>query len=251
MRRALSKGNPDAIAKFKAAFTDGALKQGVFRHVADEVFGQLQAFGGYSFPKSHAAAFDVLVYQSAWLKCHHPAAFYSGLLNNQPMRFWSPAVIVNDARRHGFRILPVNIHRSADKCTLEGAKSIRLGLRYVSGIADEGRFTDLRDFCRRTHLPRPLTERLIMVGAMDGWHTPRRELIWQLGEITYAPDELDIEYPHTEVTLPDLTDADRLHTEYSILGLITGDYAMTLYRPTLRDQGVLSSAVCPNANMGM
>ncbi len=105
------------VEAFHEAFVQGALAQGVTRDVAEEVFARLKAFGGYSFPKSHAAAFAVLVYQSAWLKLYHPAAFYAALLNHQPMGFWSPAVIVNDARRHGIRVLPVDIHRSEATCT--------------------------------------------------------------------------------------------------------------------------------------
>ncbi|MBX3081731.1 MAG: error-prone DNA polymerase [Anaerolineae bacterium] len=252
LRRALAKSDTTAIDRFKLAFMDGAKTQGVSQRVAEEVFRQLQAFGGYSFPKSHAAAFAVLVYQSAWLKCHHPTAFYIALLNNQPMGFWSPAVIVNDARRHGIRVLSVNVHRSEAKCTVEG-NAIRLGFKYVNGIGDEvaaritrartvNPFTNLTDFCRRTQIPRLLIERLIMVGAMDGWRGSRRQRLWQLGEIHYSVDELPLRHIPIEIDLPPQSRPEALHDEFSILGLTTGDHVMTLYRSQLSQQGILSSA---------
>lgn len=102
LRRVLgSKRAAEQIDRFHSDFVEGALTKGVDKAIADAVFNTLRAFGGYSFPKSHAAAFAVLVYQSAWLKHYYPAHFYTALFNNQPMGFWSPAVIANDARHHG------------------------------------------------------------------------------------------------------------------------------------------------------
>ncbi len=118
LRRALGSKSPlEAVAGFAAAFLEGAAQKGAPLETAAKVFTALKAFGGYSFPKSHAAAFAVLVYQSAWLKRYHPAAFYTALLNHQPMGFWSPAVLVNDARRHGIRVLNVDVNHSQGVCT--------------------------------------------------------------------------------------------------------------------------------------
>src|SRR3954470_9857605 len=119
LRRALGKNAADDIAQFHDLFVKGAAENGVTPQVAAEVFRQLTAFGGYSFPKSHAAAFAVLVYQSAWLKRYYPAAFYVALLNNQPMGFWSPAVIVTDARRHNIPVRRVDLNLSQTRCTVE------------------------------------------------------------------------------------------------------------------------------------
>ena len=135
-----------AIAPFRAAFRAGAVARGVP--------AQLEAFGGYSFPKSHAAAFAVIVYQSAWLKRYHPAAFLVALLNNQPMGFWPPAILVRDAQRHGVGVRPLDIQASGERCTLEDG-GVRLGLNYVRGLGAEGArrivaarpFTDLADCC--------------------------------------------------------------------------------------------------------
>jgi error-prone DNA polymerase len=219
--------------------------------VAEAVFTQLKAFGGYSFPKSHAAAFAVLVYQSAWLKHYYPATFCTALLNNQPMGFWSPAVLVGDARRHGVHVLAVNIHRSRARCVVE-ENVIRLGLNYVSGLGEtsaarieEARrartFTGLADFCRRTRLPRRLVENLILVGAMDDWQIPRRKLLWELGRLRYHEEELDLVLPDDGVELPPLSQAEAMVAEYNLLGVSTGDHVMTLYRPWLARHGILSS----------
>ena len=109
---------------------------------------QLRAFGGYSFPKSHAAAFAVIVYQSAWLKHYYAAEYLCAILNAQPMGFWSPAVIVNDAKRHGITVLPVSSHHSQADCTVEG-QNIRLGLRYVAYLTETEAWRTRR--CRRYH----------------------------------------------------------------------------------------------------
>ncbi|MEO1442843.1 MAG: DNA polymerase III subunit alpha, partial [Chloroflexota bacterium] len=133
LRRAL--GSKDAAIRLKTfheAFINGALDKGVPLDTAENVFKQLEAFGSYSFPKSHAASFAVLVYRSAWLKVYHPLAFYTALLNHQPMGFWSPAVVLNDTKRHGIRVLPVDIRHSDYDCTVESG-ALRIGLRYVKG----------------------------------------------------------------------------------------------------------------------
>jgi error-prone DNA polymerase len=252
LRRALGgKRGEVEIEAFRGIFLEGARVRSVPEPVAEAVFAQLKAFGGYSFPKSHAAAFAVLVYQSAWLKCYYPAAFFTALLNNQPMGFWSPAVLVGDARRHGIRILPVDIQRSQAGCRVE-EMGIRLGLNYVQGLGEAGTarleearsagvFDTLADFCQRTRLPRRAVENLILVGAMDGWGVPRRRLLWQLGRLHYHQEELDLVFPDEGVALPPLSQAEAMAAEYGVLGLSTGDHVMTLYRPWLVRHGILSS----------
>ena len=252
LRRALGhKRGEEAIQRLRDTFLEGAQQRGVPGAVAEEVFARLQAFGGYSFPKSHAAAFAVLVYQSAWLKCYYPAAFYAALLNNQPMGFWSPAVLVGDARRHAIRVLPVDIQRSRAKCVVAG-DGIRLGLNYVKGLGaasitrlEEARktkaFGGLRDFCRRTRLPRRVVENLILAGAMDGWTAARRTLLWELGKLRYREEELDLVLPDDGVELLPLSQAEAIAAEYDLLGVFSSDHVMTLYRPWLARQGILDS----------
>ncbi len=252
LRRAMGKKQaPREIERFREAFLAGAQARGVSLPIAEQVFEQLRAFGGYSFPKSHAASFAVLVYQSAWLKRYHPLAFCTALLNNQPMGFWSPAVVVNDAKRHGIRILPVDVNRSQARCMVEDG-AIRLGFRYVAGMGEAslarlekvrsaGAFTGLSDFCRRTKLPRRVVENLILVGAMDAWRVPRRKLLWELGKLRYHEEELDLVLPNDGVELPPLSRDEEMGLEYGILGLSTGDHVMTLYRSRLKKTGILSS----------
>src|SRR5258708_26852705 len=116
------------------------------------------------------------------------------------MGFWSPAVLVNDAKRHGIRVLPVDLHRSRTRCSLENG-SIRLGFNYIAYLGESeaarlvevrnaGPFLSLADFCRRTRLARRIVENLILSGALDGWGQGRRELLWELGNLRYERDEL-------------------------------------------------------------
>ena len=184
-----------------------------------------------------AAVFAVLVYQSAWL--------------NRPMGFWSPAVLVNDARWHGISVLNVDLNRSQGVCTLEG-KAIRLGLCYVSRLGERhlkailsarqnGLFADLADFCRRVRLPLRVTENLILSGALDGFGRSRRELLWELGSPRAETDELAFIFPVEPVSLPAFSRAERLRGEYATLGLSTGEHPMALYREKLASLGILGS----------
>jgi error-prone DNA polymerase len=252
LRRALgSKQGAAAVEVFRQAFMQGSQAKGVPAEVAADVFDRLKAFGLYSFPRSHAASFAVIVYQSAWLKCYYPAPFYAALLNNQPMGFWSPAVLVNDARRHGLEVLSVDVNRSQETCTVEDG-AIRLGLARVKGMGEHGSdrvvlaraekpFTRLIEFCHRTRLPRGLVENLIQAGALDCWGISRRQLIWKLGELHYEPDELGLVFPAEDVALPDLSAGEQSGMEYSMLGLSTGDHPMSFYREWLREHEILDS----------
>ncbi len=133
LRRALgSKDAAERLKQLRPAFLAGALARDIPADAARAIFGQLAAFAGYSFPKSHAAAFAVLVYQSAYLKLYHPAAFFAALLNNQPMGFWPPGQLIADARRRGVHVLGLDVQRSRGRCRARGHK-LRLGLLAVDG----------------------------------------------------------------------------------------------------------------------
>jgi error-prone DNA polymerase len=252
LRRALgSKHAADAVGQFQADFVAGAQAKGASRAIADMVFDVLRAFGGYSFPKSHAAAFAVLVYQSAWLKCYYPAHFYVALLNNQPMGFWSPAVICNDARHHSIEVLGVEINQSSAKCTVQDG-AVRLGLNYVKGFGEamcemvvEARggvpFTSLDDFCRRARLPRMLVENLIVAGAFDTWGVPRRELIWQLGQIDSRDGLMPLRFPETPAALPHASVMETIESEWTMMGLSLREHPMALQREDLTARGIVSS----------
>jgi error-prone DNA polymerase len=260
LRRAISRNRSDAaMAALCERFVRGALAKGVESAVAQEVWGYLLAFSGYGFCKSHAAAFALVAYQTLYLKAHYPAAFYCALLNHQPMGFYSPDVLIGDARRHGVPILSPDINRSQDACKLQDRAStlaVRLGLRSVHGLGEmwsahivERRgnrpFCSLQEFCYRTRLPKPLVENLIRAGAMQGLShktgQTRRDLLWELGGLIYQEDGLDLETPVMPVALPALDRVEQTLWEYELLGLTPGEHMMSAYRERLRARGVSSS----------
>jgi error-prone DNA polymerase len=261
LRRAISRSRSQAeLTQLGVRFITKAQANGVDPAMAAEVFRQLTAFSGYGFCKSHAAAFALVAYQTLYLKAHYPAAFYCAILNHQPMGFYSPDVLVGDAQRHAVSVLLPDINLSQEVCVLERSHSnaegsdwaVRLGLDYVRALGEvwqsrivERRgnhpFRNLQDFCRRTRLPKSMVENLIRAGALDGWGRTRRDLLWELGGLIYLEDGLDIVMPVELVPLPDLSLAEQLGWEYELLGLVTDDHVMCLYRQALDAQGVLTS----------
>ncbi len=256
LRRALAHKRADEqVARFRQEFIDGAVARGVAREVAERVLAQLQAFGGYAFPKSHVAAFAVLTYQSAWLRCHHPAAFFAGLLRNQPMGFYPAHVVVSEARRCGVAIRPVDVEASGLLPTVEG-QALRIGLATVTGLGEAGGrsvvearrfgpFRSLADFCRRTRLGRRAVEGLIWAGAFDRWGVPRRQLLWDLEaalEAAEAPPALPL--PEGEEERPRfgfLSSRGRLWAEVAHTGVAATAHLTALVAERLRALGVTSS----------
>ena len=193
LRRAMTrKRSAEAMLKMWDDFRDGAKARGVTYETAKTVFQKLQGFASYGFPKAHAVAFAVLAYQSCWLKYYYPAEFLCALLNNQPMGFYPNHVLINDAKRHGMRVLGPDIELSSLRCTVENGK-IRVGIGYVQGMGEEtarnvvlerianGPYHSLADFIRRVPLATEAIENLIMVGAFDRFGIGRREALWMVG----------------------------------------------------------------------
>jgi error-prone DNA polymerase len=192
LRRAMSrKRSEEAIEAFRARFIEGALANGVDAETADRVYDKLAAFSGFGFPKSHAAAFGLLAYQSAWLRHHYRAEFLCSLLNAQPMGFYPPASLVRDAQRRGVEVRPPDINLSEADCSLdEGA--VRIGLAYVKSVGEDdakrlvaeraanGLYTGIGELARRAPLDARELEALVTSGACDQWG-PRRNLLWELG----------------------------------------------------------------------
>ena len=152
LRRAMSrKRSLAALEAHRVRFVEGAMENGVTEQVANEVYDTLVGFSGFGFPKSHAAAFGLLAYQSAWLRHHYPIEFLCGLLNEQPMGFYPPASLVRDAQRRGVVVLPPDVNRSGARCELEpvetngGGEAVRIGLGYVASVGEER--------CRRRSWP--------------------------------------------------------------------------------------------------
>ncbi|HTU02685.1 MAG TPA: DNA polymerase III subunit alpha, partial [Candidatus Sulfotelmatobacter sp.] len=196
LRRAMSrKRSRELLEGFGGDFRAGAAARGVPPEVADKVFTQVIAFSEFGFPKSHAAAFGLLAYQSAWLRHYHPTEYYTAIFNNQPMGFYSLDALTHDARHHGITILLPDVNRSDVWCRPEGEGAVRVGLGFVRnwseatalGVVQErercGPFRSLGDFVRRapTGLKRTAVENLVWVGGFDSFGLTRRELLWQTG----------------------------------------------------------------------
>ena len=252
LRRAMTRKNPSQTMKQLAQrFVAGAMGNGLTHEQAKDVFGQLAGFASYGFCRSHAAAFALLAYETMWLKVYYPAEFYTALLNNQPMGFYSPSVLLGDARRHNVEILMPDINRSDDACLLEG-DAIRLGLRYIKHVGPRARqqildaradkpFHTLRDLCNRTRLPKKVIEALIRAGALDSQEQERRQLLWELNTLDYRPQSFDLENDLEAITLPALTESEGISWHLDLLGMTPGDHPLRLFRTDLNAMGVLSA----------
>jgi error-prone DNA polymerase len=277
LRRAMSrKRSKEAMRGHWEAFREGARVRGVDEDTAASVFRQVVAFSEFGFPKSHAVAFALLAYQSAWLRHYFPTEYYVALFNNQPMGFYSLDVLGRDARRNGVRIRLPDVNRSGVTCTAEG-EDLRVGLGFVRGWGKEisarvveerervGPFRSLVDFLRRTPaaLRRPSVENLIWVGGMDGFGLTRRELLWQTG-LWLGPDEertrargrvddpqlsLAVRDADTDRPFGDLDEKDRLVAEYRMLRFSTEVHPLGVVRDKL-PPGTLSSDQLPALPQG-
>jgi len=254
LRRAMSrKRSKQAMEELRQRFVEGARKSGATEATGLRIFNTLKGFAEYGFCKSHAAGFALLAYQSAWLKYYYPAEFYAALLNNQPMGFYTPEVIVGDAKRHGVEVLPVSINHSRGRCKVENGK-LRLGFRYVKEmgevsitelekIRDETLFASLADFYRRTNLSREAIENLILAGAMDCFGKPKRQLLWELGILENTGRKgLMLGYPHYQVPLPSMTEMEELSAEYRVQGLSARFHPMQVMRKEISRDGVMRSS---------
>ncbi|HUZ44007.1 MAG TPA: error-prone DNA polymerase [Acidimicrobiales bacterium] len=194
LRQAMgSKRSSQRMEALKARLYAGMAERGVVEEVADAIWSQLAAFANFGFPESHSVSFAYLVYSSAWLKLHYPAAFYAGLLNAQPMGFWSPQTLVADARRHQVTVLAPDVNASDWKTTLEGSEpAVRLGLSYVRNLGEDkakavasGRpYASPEDLAHRAGLSEPQLEALATAGALGGFGLERREALWAAGALS-------------------------------------------------------------------
>ncbi|MDP8911020.1 MAG: error-prone DNA polymerase, partial [Actinomycetota bacterium] len=240
----------------------GALGNGVDEETANRVYDKLVGFSGFGFPKSHAAAFALLAYQSTWLRHYYPAEFLAALLNAQPMGFYPPATLVRDAQRRGVETRPPHVNLSAATAIVEDG-AVRVGLNYVASIGDDqakelvaerergGLFADLRELVQRSSLERAGLEALVASGACDCFGQARRALLWELGLVPRSRSvpgsggeagqlALPLE-PTTETpTLAEPTNWERMLADYRTTKLSVGVHPVELLRPHL-EPGVLSS----------
>ncbi len=239
------------IHTFGEKMIEGMVARGYDRDFAERCFRQIEGFGTYGFPESHAASFALLVYVSAWMKRVHPAAFACALLNSQPMGFYAPAQIVRDAREHGVEVRPVDVNLSGWDNTLEtgtDGHALRLGLRQVRGLREDtalrllaarengGRFAAVRDLWRGGLAPAEL-DRLARADAFGSLNLDRRSALWQIRAL--GEDQLPLfadggePLDEPQVRLPALGEGEQVVEDYSVLRLTLRSHPVALLRDRL------------------
>jgi error-prone DNA polymerase len=257
LRRAMgSKRSTERMEALRARLMSGMAERGITPGIAEQIYDKLKAFADFGFPESHAFSFAYLVYASAWLKVHHPAAFYTALLAAQPMGFYSPQSLVADARRHGLVVLRPDVVASGVQAGLErvdGALAVRLGLAAVRGIGaplaeqlvtdrdSGGAFGGLRDLVRRVSLSTPQLEALATAGALGCFGVKRREALWAAGALAQeGPDTLPgvsvgVEAP----VLPGMSEVELAVADVWATGVTVDSYPTEHVRDRLNAAGVL------------
>ena len=234
----------------------GMLERGYSEEFAVRIFEQIKGFGSYGFPESHAASFALLTYASCWLKCHEQSAYACALINSWPMGFYSPDQVLQDARRHGVEIRPVDVTISDWDCTLEALDrklpALRLGLRMIRGLAEiVGRkievervakpFRNISDLCLRVGLDQKTREFLADADALKGLAGNRHLARWEIAAVQ-QPLPLFAEEPHeaaAEIPAPSVV--ENLHADYARTGTTLGPHPMSLLRGELKAMRAKSS----------
>jgi error-prone DNA polymerase len=260
LRRAMSrKRSHAALEAWRERFVAGAQEKGVEEAKAHELYDKLVAFSGFGFPKSHAAAFGLLAYQSAWLRHHYAPEFLAALLNAQPMGFYPPATLVRDGQKRGVETRPPDVNRSEAGCTIDEDGAVRVGLKYVTGLGEDDAevvaakrpYSSIRELAQQTGLSEDELRALAESGACDCFGLRRRELLWQLGLVPRPvsvpgtggeakqlalPLEPTVETPE----LPEPTVWERMLSDYRTTSLSVGVHPLELLRPHL-PPGTLST----------
>ena len=229
---------------------EGMLRNGYSEAFAQRIFEQIKGFGSYGFPESHAASFALLTYASSWLKCHEPAAFACALVNSWPMGFYSPDQVLQDARRHGIEVRPVDVRYSDWDCTLEpctqGQPAIRMGLRMIRGLARQAAqrvsetreaapFSSVQDLALRAGLDNRARELLADAGALRGLVGNRHRARWEVASVErQLPLFEGVEpVPDADVSLPVPTAGEDLLADYASIGTTLGSHPLAMLRGAL------------------
>ncbi|MBY5748309.1 error-prone DNA polymerase [Rhizobium leguminosarum] len=266
------------VSRFKDKLVSGMVRNGYTPEFAEKTFSQLEGFGSYGFPESHAASFALIAYASSYIKCHYPEAFCAALINSQPMGFYAPAQIVGDARAHGVEVRPVCINRSRWDCTLErigdsGRHAVRLGFRQVKGlaVADAARivaarmnnaFASVDDMWRRSGVP---SEALVQLAKADAFlpslKLERRDALWAIKALRDEPLPLFAaaaerqmaavaEQQEPEVALRQMTDGHNVIEDYSHTGLTLRQHPIAFLRKDLSARNIITCAEAMNSRDG-
>ncbi len=258
LRRAMAAWKrKGGLEKYYSRIVDGMTERGYEKAFAEAIFEQIKGFSEYGFPESHAASFALLVYFSCWIKCHHPAEFLTALLNSQPLGFYSPDQLVQDARRHDVQVLPVDVMHSEVDCTLEGLPkppAVRLGLRMVAGLQ---RAAAARIVQARSTGPFDCTEHLASAAALDkrdlqllaaadalrSLSGHRRQQVWEAAALRAVPHFLR-EAPIYEeaLDLPPAAEGEEVVFDYAAIGLTLRSHPLALLRTQLVKRRLLTSA---------
>ncbi len=255
------------MSHFRGKLIGGMVERGYEPAFAERTFAQLEGFGSYGFPESHAASFALIAYASAWIKCHHPDAFCAALLNSQPMGFYAPAQVVRDAREHGVEVRPVCVNASRWDCTLEprqdGGKglAVRLGFRTVKGLENqhagqlvahrgEQPYCEIEEVRRRAGIPAAALQRLAEADAFRGLGLDRRQALWQMRGMADAVLPLFAaadagrrprpELVEPPVALAPMQEGGEVVEDYRSVGLSLRSHPVAFLRATLRERGMIA-----------
>lgn len=260
LRRAMAAWKrKGGLEKYYDRIVNGMLERGYERAFADNIFEQIKGFGEYGFPESHAASFALLVYASSWLKRHEPAAFLAAMLNSQPMGFYSASQLVQDAKRHGVRVAPVDVALSGwdsvlERQTPQSKPFVRLGLSLLRGMRDGAAerietaravrpFSSVSDLARRAQLDRHDLQVLAAANALASLAGNRREALWQ--SAAAVPDKDMLAVARVDDDTPALgapSEAEDLVNDYKSTGLTLGRHPLDMLRPVLREQRLMPAA---------
>jgi error-prone DNA polymerase len=261
LRRAMGhKRSRERMAEIFPKLVAGMVANGIERGAAEQLFHMLEGFADYGFPESHAASFALLSYASSYLKCHEPAVFLAAILNVQPMGFYSTEVLVNDARRHGVEVKPVEVNASEFWSFVDGEGATRLGFHVIRGLGErqrerleaavaKGPFADLEEFAARTGLLKDALENLAVAGAFAPWFATRREAMWALRGLDerIARGELgrgmDVEEP--EPSFAALGARDTTAFDLWSTGVTTGPQPIAHFRAELERRRVIPADRLP------
>ena len=255
------------VSHFRDKLIEGMVDNGYEREFAERTFSQLEGFGSYGFPESHAASFALVAYASAWMKCHHPDVFCASLLNAQPMGFYAPAQVVRDAREHRVLVRPVCVNASRWDCTLERrgdggpGYAVRLGLRMVKGLANEhgaqlvahrggAPYASVEEMWRRAGVPAAMLERLAEADAFQSLGLDRRAALWAVRGLADAVLPLfaaadghgrpSPELVEPDVPLAPMKEGREVVEDYRSVGLSLGRHPVAFLRRELRSRGMVT-----------
>lgn len=267
------------VSRFKDKLISGMIRNGYTPQFAEKTFGQLEGFGSYGFPESHAASFALIAYASNWMKCHHPDVFCAALLNSQPMGFYAPAQIVRDARQHGVKVRPVCVNRSRWDCTLEPVDgvedeyAIRIGMRMVRGLAmahaarivaarADYPFESIDDMWRRSGVPSASLEQLADADAfLPSLRLERRDALWAIKALRDEPLPLFAAAAEREarsiteqheplVELRQMTEGHNVVLDYGHTGLTLREHPVSFLRRDLAERRIVTCREAMSAGDG-